>query len=57
LGKVRKKLETIEVREQRTIKTIKEKEKEIRQENLELREWIEEDNDKMGNICDPYYEL
>jgi len=45
------------VREQRTIKTIKEKKKEIRQENLGLREWIEEDNDKMGNICDPYYEL
>ena len=42
---------------QRTMKTIKKKEEEIRQENLELREWIEEDNDKMGNICDPYYEL
>jgi len=35
----------------------KEKKKEIEQENLGLREWTEEDNNEMGNICDPYYEL
>jgi len=36
---------------------IKEKDEEIKQESSELREWTEEDDDKMGNICDPYYEL
>jgi len=39
------------------METIKEEEEEIRQENLGLREWTEEDNDEMGNICDPYDEL
>jgi len=34
-----------------------EEEEEIKQESLGLREWTEEDDDKMGNICDPYYEL
>jgi len=33
---------------------IKEKEEEIKWENLELREWTEDDDDKMGSICDPY---
>ena len=42
---------------QRTIKTIKEKEEEIKQENLRLREWTKEDDDEMGNIFDPYYKL
>ena len=35
---------------------IKEKE-EIKQEDLRLREQTEEDEDKMGNIVDPYYKL
>jgi len=39
------------------METIREKEKEIEQENLGLKELTEEDNDKMGNIGDPYYEL
>ena len=43
-------------RGQRTIETIKEKE-EIEQENLGIKEWAEEDNDEMVNICDPYYKL
>jgi len=37
---------------------IKEKEEEeIKQKSLGLREWTEEDDNKMGNICDLYYEL
>ena len=43
-------------RGQRTIETIKEEE-EIEQENLGIKEWAEEDNDEMVNICDPYYKL
>ena len=39
------------------METIKEKEEEIEQENSGLKEWTEEDDDKIGNICDPYYEL
>jgi len=39
------------------IKMIKEKEKEIKQENLEIKKWAEEDNNEMGNICDLYYKL
>jgi len=35
---------------------IKEKEEEIEQENSGLREWTEDDNE-IGNICDPYYKL
>jgi len=27
------------------------------EENSEMREWIEEDEDKMDNIIDPYYKL
>jgi len=34
-----------------------EEEEEIKQESLGLREWTEEDDNKMGNICDLYYEL
>jgi len=37
------------------LETIKEKE-EIEQENSGIREWIE-DNNEMGNMVDPYYEL
>ena len=32
-------------------------EEETEKENSGVREQIEEDNDKMGNIVDPYYEL
>ena len=38
------------------METVKEK-KEVEQENFELREQTEEDDNEMGNICDPYYEL
>ena len=44
-------------RGRRTMETIKEKKKEIKQEGLGLREWTEEDDNEMGNICDLYYEL
>jgi len=39
------------------METIKEEKEKIEQEGSELREWTEEDDDKMGNIYDPYYEL
>ena len=32
-------------------------EEEIEQDKSEIREWTEENNDKMGNMVDPYYEL
>ena len=32
------------------------KEEEIEQENLGIREWIDED-DEIDNMVDPYYEL
>ena len=35
---------------------IKEKEEEIEQENL-LREQTEDNNDEIGNICNPCYKL
>ena len=38
------------------LETIKQEEK-IKQEELEVREWTEEDNNEMGNIVDLYYEL
>jgi len=38
------------------METIKEEKEEISQEESGLREWNEEDN-KMGNIGDSYYEL
>jgi len=38
------------------MKTISE-EKEVEEEKLGVREWTEEDEDEMGNIVDPYYEL
>ena len=38
------------------MKTILE-EKESKEEKLGVREWTEEDNDKMDNMIDPYYEL
>jgi len=39
------------------METIKEEEEEIEQENSGIREWTEEDDDEVGNIVDPYYEL
>ena len=41
---------------QRTMETIKEEKEGVKQENLGIREWTEED-DNIGNIVDPYYEL
>ena len=34
-----------------------EEEKEIKQKGSEIREQTEEDEDEMGNMVDPYYEL
>jgi len=39
------------------METIKEEEEEIKQKKLRIKEWTEEDDKKMGNICDPYYKL
>jgi len=39
------------------LEIIKEKEKKIKQENSRVREWTEEDEDKMGNMINPCYEL
>jgi len=38
------------------LKTIEEEE-EIKQKNSKIREWTEEDEEEMGNMVDPYYEL
>jgi len=38
------------------METIIEKEK-IREENSEVREWTEEDDNKINNMMDPCYEL
>jgi len=38
------------------MKTILE-EKEVKKKELGIQEWTEEDEDEMGNIVDPYYEL
>jgi len=40
----------------RKMKTIAE-EKEIKEENSGVREWTEEDDNKIGNMIDLYYEL
>jgi len=40
----------------RTMKTIPEEE-EIEEGNSGIREWTEEDDNEMGNMVDPYYEL
>jgi len=32
-------------------------EEEVEEEKSGVREWIEEDNNKMGNMVDPYYKL
>ena len=36
---------------------IKEEKEEIEQKSLGLKEWIEEDDNEIGNMGDPYYEL
>ena len=36
---------------------IKEEKEEIEQGNSGIKEWIEKDNDDIGNMDDPYYEL
>jgi len=33
------------------------KEEEVEEEKSGVREWTEEDEDEMGNMVDPYYEL
>jgi len=39
------------------IKTIpEEEEEEIKEKGSEIREWMKEDNNKMGNMVDLYYE-
>ena len=45
-----------QVRGKKTIEMIKEEE-EIKQEELGLRKWIEEDNNEMGNLWDLYNKL
>jgi len=42
---------------QRMMETIREEEEDIEQENSRLKEWTEEDNNEIGNMVDPYYEL
>jgi len=39
------------------METIKEEEEETEQGNLGIKKWIEDDDDKMGNMGDPHYEL
>jgi len=39
-----------------TMKTIPEEKEEV-EEKSGVREWTEEDEDEMGNMVDPYYEL
>jgi len=34
-----------------------EKEEEIEEEKSRLKEWTEEEDDKIGNMVDPYYGL
>jgi len=36
---------------------IKKEKEEIKQGNSEIKEWTEEDDENMGDIDDPYYEL
>ena len=39
------------------METVREEEEEIEQESSGLKEWMEEDDNEMGNIYDPYHEL
>jgi len=36
---------------------IREEKEKIEQESSRLKEWTEEDDNEMGNIYNPYYEL
>jgi len=36
---------------------IKKEKEEIKQGNSEIKEWTEEDDENIGDIDDPYYEL
>jgi len=40
-----------------TMKTISEEEEEVEEGKSGVQEWTEEDEDEMGNMVDPYYEL
>ena len=44
-------------REQRTMEMIKEEEEEIKQKNLGINKWTEEEDDEIGNMVDPYNKL
>ena len=39
------------------METIKEEKEEIEQGNLGIKKWTEEDDDEIGNMVNPYYEL
>ena len=39
------------------MEAIKKEEEESKQGGSGLREWTEEDDEEMGNMVDPYYEL
>jgi len=39
------------------MKTIPEEEEEVEEEKSGVREWMEEDEDEIGNMVDLYYEL
>jgi len=39
------------------LEIIQKKGEETEQKESEIREWTKEDENKMGNIVDPYYEL
>jgi len=39
------------------MKTIPEEKEEAEEEKSRVQEWTEEDEDEMGNMVDPYYEL
>jgi len=45
-----------QLRKRKIMKTINEDEK-INQENSGLRKWTGKDNNKMGNMVDPYYKF
>jgi len=40
-----------------TMKMILEEKEETEEEKLGVREWVEEDENEMGDMVDPYYEL
>jgi len=39
------------------METIKEEKEKIEQGNSGIKEWTEEDDDEIGNMINPYYEL